>query len=170
MNGAKRVGFEPLPLEAFDGHWCGDFGDLRPCYGPADFELGSPRKFFESFFRQDTLDGAHGNVYRLLVEQLGDIAGGEFALPPFNNFLSGRGINFPSWPTAFSRCFGEVDLFMTELMPEQTEIAGAKPKPFGNDVVWQAIDKGGAHRFILALPFGDWFGEKAGISHAAHYI
>ena len=82
------VGFEPLPLEAFDCHWCGDFGDLRPCYGPADFELGSPRKFFESFFRQDTLDGAHGNVYRLLVEQLGDIAGGEFALPPFNNFLS----------------------------------------------------------------------------------
>ena len=101
---------------------------------------------------------------------LGDIAGGEFALPPFNNFLSGRSINFPSWPTAFSRCFGEVDLFMTELMPEQTEIAGAKPKPFGNDVVRQAIDKGGAHRFILALPFVDWFGEKAGISHASHYI
>ena len=86
------------------------------------------------------------------------------------DFFSGSGVHPVSGGEAFGDWFGEIQFPGGEEVAKQANILRTIAEPLGDEVGWEAVDKGGAEGLITTLPVGDGMDKKGSILHEGCYI
>jgi len=138
---------------------------LGPFDGDSKLEASPARKARVAFLGQEPFDGADRDLYPFFGEELCDFSSRQAALSPIAYLGPERGIDAVAPCLSLGQGFGEVDLFVGELVPEQMDIGHGIAEAIGDHLGRQTLDEGGAQGLISALPFMHGVEEKFFVAH-----
>jgi hypothetical protein len=85
------------------------------------------------------------------------------------DFFSGSGVHPVSGAEPFGDGFGEIQFPGGEEVAKQADVLGGIMEALGDEVGWEAVDKGGAEGLITTLPVRDGMGKEGSILHERCY-
>jgi len=131
----------------------------------SQFKPSPTRQSRVALFRQDPFNGTDGNLHPFLGQEFSDLSGRQAMFSPIADFGPGSGIDAMPSGLSLRHGFGEVDLFLSEQMPEEIDVRHRISEAVGDHLGGQAINKGGSQGLIAPLPLMHGMEEEFFVAH-----